>query len=126
MAKILKETPVHIACPACGRPQRAKLRWAQNHKSLKCKDCKESIDLRANPAKSAIDRTEKALANFERVLKALRFEAKRAKKKSKKAKKARRAVPRPSAKAAKPAATKKPQTATMLPASPAPGSQPQA
>lgn len=115
MAKFLKETPVHIACPACGRPQRAKLKWALNHKSLKCKDCKKTIDLRNNPAKSVIERTEKALANFERVLKALRFEAKRARKKGKRSsKKARRAAPKQAAKST----TAKPKTTSLMPASP--------
>jgi len=126
MAKFLKETPVHIACPACARPQRVKLKWALNHKSLKCKDCKKSISLRENPAKGAIERTEKALANFERVLKALRFEAKQARK-GKQFKKARATAKRPGStpKVSARSSMPKAQTASMMPASPA-GAQPQA
>ena len=52
MSKLQKDTHVHIPCPACGKTERVKLKWAQKHKSLKCSKCKETVDLRANPAKS--------------------------------------------------------------------------
>ena len=66
MTKLAKEIPVHLACPACGKTQRVKLKWARNHKSLKCKDCRKAIDLRAPQAKSLIARTAQAVATFER------------------------------------------------------------
>ena len=78
MSKLLKDTHVHIPCPACGKTERVKLKWAQSHKSLKCGKCKEKVDLRANPARSLIARTSDALTSFEKVLDALHAEAKRA------------------------------------------------
>jgi transcription elongation factor Elf1 len=78
MSKLLKDTHVYIPCPACGKVEGIKLKWAQNHKSLKCGKCKEKVDLRANPARSLIARTGEALVSFEAVLDALYAEAKKA------------------------------------------------
>ena len=77
MSKLMKDTHVYIPCPACGKVEGVKLKWAQNHKSLKCGKCKEKVDLRANPAHSLIARTGEALASFEAVLDALYAEAKK-------------------------------------------------
>jgi transcription elongation factor Elf1 len=77
MSKLQKDIQVHIPCPACGKTERVKLKWAQKHKSLKCGKCKETVDLRANPAKSLIARTTDVLATFEMTLDALHGEAKR-------------------------------------------------
>jgi transcription elongation factor Elf1 len=77
MSKLQKDIQVHIPCPACGKTVRVKLKWAQKHKSLKCGKCKETVDLRANPAKSLIARTTDVLATFEMTLDALHGEAKR-------------------------------------------------
>jgi transcription elongation factor Elf1 len=77
MSKLFKDTHVYIPCPACGKVEGVKLKWAQNHKSLKCGKCKEKVDLRANPARSLIARTGEALASFEAVLDSLYAEAKK-------------------------------------------------
>jgi hypothetical protein len=77
MSKLQKDIHVHIPCPACGKTERVKLRWAQKHKSMKCTKCKETVDLRSNPAKSLIARTSDVLATFEMTLEALYAEAKR-------------------------------------------------
>jgi len=77
MSKIMKDTHVHIPCPACGKTERVKLKWAQKHKSLKCAKCKETVDLRSNPAKSLIARTADVLSAFEKTLDALHAEAKK-------------------------------------------------
>ena len=77
MPKIHKEIHVHIPCPACGKTERVKLKWAQKHKSMKCGGCKASVDLRANPARSLIARTGELVAAFEKTLDALHAEAKR-------------------------------------------------
>lgn len=132
MTKFLKETPVHLSCPACGKTQRAKLKWAKNHKSLKCKDCGKNISLKEKPAREMIAKTARVTEAFASVLEALHTEAKHAGKavkakkggkvkKSKKAKKS--AKPRKAAgkKAAKRSAAVKP--ASMMPASPVPGSE---
>ncbi len=106
MSKLQKDIQVHIPCPACGKTERVKLRWAQKHKSMKCTKCKETVDLKANPARSLIARTADVLATFEMTLDALHTEAKRfakaakARKKHKPKKKAKKA-------AAKKAAPKK-------------------
>jgi transcription elongation factor Elf1 len=77
MSKLLKDTHVYIPCPACGKVEGVKLKWAQRHKSLKCGKCREKLDLRANPARSLIARTGEALVSFEAVLDALYAEAKK-------------------------------------------------
>ena len=132
MTKFLKDTPVHLSCPACGKTQRAKLKWAKNHKSLKCKDCGKNISLKEKPARDMIAKTARVTEAFASVLEALHTEAKKAgkavkAKKGGKAKKAKKA--KKSAKPSK-AASKKPPSvsaatkpASMMPASPAPGSE---
>ena len=111
MSKLAKETHVYIPCPACGKTERVKLKWAENHKTLKCRKCKERVDLRHNPAQSLIARTAAAVATFDKALDLLHAEAKKdakmakvhkaaAKKGKKKAKKAvarRKAKPMASA-----------------------------
>jgi hypothetical protein len=87
MPKIHKEIHVHIPCPACGKTERVKLKWAQKHKSMKCGGCKESVGLKANPARSLIARTAELVAAFEKTLEALHTEAKSFKAKKKTAKK---------------------------------------
>lgn len=91
MSKLQKDIHVHIPCPACGKTERVRLKWAQKHKSLKCKKCKETVDLRANPARSLIARTADVVTTFEMTLESLRVEAKglarAAKSRKKKAKK---------------------------------------
>lgn len=77
MTKFMKETPVYLSCPACGKTQRAKLKWAKNHKSLKCKDCGKNMDLREKRAQSVISRTLKVVQLFEHTLDALHAEAKK-------------------------------------------------
>jgi predicted RNA-binding Zn-ribbon protein involved in translation (DUF1610 family) len=128
MAKLLKETPVHITCPACGKTQRAKLKWAKNHKSLQCKDCGKNVDLREKQVHSMIARTLKAVELFEHTLDSLHDEAKRAgkavkakkPKKSKEKKKAKKAGKKAKAKA-KPATKAVPsKPVSMMPVSPAP------
>jgi transcription elongation factor Elf1 len=112
MSKLQKDTHVYIPCPACGKTERVKLKWAQKHKSLKCGKCKETVDLRANPARSLIARTADVLTTFEMTLKALHAEAKRLaksaksrkKSKPKKAGKKAAAKKRPAKKAAAPVA----------------------
>ena len=90
MSKLQKDTHVYIPCPACGKTARVKLKWAQKHKSLKCGKCKETVDLRANPAKSLIARTADVLATFEMTLEALHSEAKRLSKAAKSRKKSKK------------------------------------
>jgi len=77
MSKIMKDTHVYIPCPACGKTERVKLKWAEKHKSLKCAKCKKSVDLRAAPSKDLIARTATALASFEKTLDTLHAEAKK-------------------------------------------------
>lgn len=77
MSKLVKETHVYIPCPACGKTERVKLKWAENHKTLKCRKCKERVDLRHNPAQSLIARTAAAVATFEKALDMLHVEAKK-------------------------------------------------
>lgn len=128
---MLKETPVHLTCPACGKTQRAKLKWARNHKSLKCKDCGKNMDLREKQAHSMIARTLKVVELFEHTLDTLHAEAKRAgkavkakhPKKSKQKKKARKAAKKAKSKAKpalKKAAASKP--VSMISVNPAPAS----
>src|SRR5579871_42574 len=57
MSKLLKDTHVYIPRPACGKVEGVKLKWAQQHKSMKCGKCREKVDLRSNPAHSLIVRT---------------------------------------------------------------------
>lgn len=126
MAKFMKETPVHLSCPACGKTQHAKLKWAKNHKSLKCKDCGKNIDLREKRAQSMITRTLKVVQLFERTLDALHAEAKRAgkavkakkPKKSKGKKKAGKKAKTSGKKAAKRKAPSKPVSMMPVAASP--------
>ena len=77
MSKLVKETHVYIPCPACGKTERVKLKWAENHKTLKCRKCKERVDLRHNPAQSLIARTAAAVTTFEKALDMLHAEAKK-------------------------------------------------
>ncbi|HEX4299267.1 MAG TPA: hypothetical protein VH327_00195 [Gammaproteobacteria bacterium] len=120
MSKLQKETHVYIPCPACGKTERVKLKWAQKHKTLRCSKCKETVNLRANPAMSLIARTADVLTTFEMTLDALHAEAKRlaksakTKKKSKSKKGAKKKTKKAAAK--KHAAKKKP--APVAPLSP--------
>ena len=75
MSKLSKDTHVYIPCPACGKVERVKLKWAQDHKTLKCGACKDKVDLRANPARGFIARTGEALADYQSVLDTLHAEA---------------------------------------------------
>ncbi len=77
MAKLLKDTPVYVSCPHCGKVQHPRLKWARNHKSLKCRHCGKSLDLREKQAHSLIERTLKAVQAFARTLDVLRDEAKK-------------------------------------------------
>ncbi len=136
MSKLLKDIPVHLNCPACGKVQRAKLKWAKNHKSLKCKDCGKNIDLKGKEAKALIAKTAKVTQAFADVLDALHAEAKRAGKavkakkagKGKKGKKAKKKVGKKQGKAqakktAKRRAPAKPTSmmpANLLPNQPSP------
>ena len=115
MSKLQKDTHVHIPCPACGKTERVKLKWAQKHKSLKCGKCKETVDLRANPAKSLIARTADVATTFEMTLNALHAEAKRFAKAAKSRKKSK--SKKGGKKKAKKAAAKK-HTAKKKPAAP--------
>jgi hypothetical protein len=113
MAKFLKDTPVYISCTACFKTQRAKLKWAMHHKALKCKDCKETIDLKAKAARRMIAATLRAVRSFERTLKTLRKQSAKSVRpvrpsRSVPAKKARRASP-------KPAVVRKPTPSFIVP-----------
>lgn len=77
MAKFLKDTPVYIACPHCGKSQHPRLKWAEHHKNLKCKHCKKEIHLKEKPAAGMISATASALSVFERALAALQAQAKK-------------------------------------------------
>lgn len=77
MAKFLKDTPVYIACPHCGKSQHPRLKWAEHHKNLKCKHCKKEIHLKEKPAAGMISATASALSVFERALAALQVQAKK-------------------------------------------------
>src|SRR5690242_4298464 len=77
MSKILKEPQVHVPCPACGKTQRLKLKWAQKHKSSKGPACRGSVDLKASPAKGLIARTAEVVESFVKAMEALHGEAKR-------------------------------------------------
>jgi transcription elongation factor Elf1 len=77
MSKIAKEAHVYIPCPGCGKTERVKLKWAENHKTLKCRKCKQRVDLRHNPAQGLIARTAAAVATFEKALDMLHAEAKK-------------------------------------------------
>ena len=78
MLKFLKETPVHITCPHCGKIQHPRLKWAKHHKSLKCKSCKKNIDLRDKPAQRLIGQTAAALSAFQTALDVMQAAAKKA------------------------------------------------
>ena len=127
MAKSLKDTPVYVSCPHCGKVQHPRLKWARHHKSLKCRHCGKSLDLREKQAQSLIERTLKAVQAFGRALDGLRAEAKQSgkavkakkpkkskgkKKAAKKKAKGKKPVKRAKAKAAKPV--------SMMSVSPAP------
>jgi len=75
MSKLFKDTHVYVPCPACGKVERVKLKWAQNHKSLKCEGCKGKVDLGTDPARDLIARTGEALADYEAILDGLHAEA---------------------------------------------------
>lgn len=77
MTKILKETPVYIPCPACGKVQHTKLKWAQHHKSLECKDCGEDINLKKEPAIGLISKTGVLAAAYDKALGVVYEQAKR-------------------------------------------------
>ena len=77
MSKLAKETHVYIPCPACGKTERVKLKWAENHKTMKCRRCKQRVDLRHHPAQGLIARTSAAVATFEKALDLLHAEAKK-------------------------------------------------
>jgi|GEM_PF-6464721 len=136
MLKFLKETPVYLSCPHCGKSQHPRLRWAKHHKSLKCRHCKKNIDLRDKPAQRFIGQTSAALSAFQTALDSLQTAAKKAgmvlkgKKKAekmqKKEKKKAKKKAKGKKKAAKRAAPKKsaaqvgikPMTAPAAPAAP--------
>ena len=105
MSKLLKDIPVHLNCPACGKVQRAKLKWAKNHKSLKCRDCGKNIDLKGKEAKAMIAKTARVTQAFADVLDALHAEAKRAGK-AVKAKKDKKSKKQAGKKRSKPAGRK--------------------
>ena len=77
MSKLAKETHVYIPCPGCGKTERVKLKWAENHKTLKCRRCKQRVDLRHHPAQGLIARTSAAVATFEKALDLLHAEARK-------------------------------------------------
>ena len=122
MSKLQKDTHVYIPCPACGKTARVKLKWAQKHKSLKCGKCKETVDLRANPAKSLIARTADVLTTFEMTLAALHSEAKRLSKTAKSRKKSQKGKKKAKKAPAKKRAAKK--AAPVAPISPSLGGGP--
>lgn len=68
MSKLAKETPVYIPCTACGKVQRAKLKWVHQHKTLECEKCGESINLKKDPARTLISQTGVLEAAFEKAL----------------------------------------------------------
>jgi hypothetical protein len=121
MSKLQKDTHVYIPCPACGKTARVKLKWAQKHKSLKCGKCKETVDLRANPAKSLIARTADVLTTFEMTLEALHSEAKRLSKTAKSRKQSKKGKKK---KTKKTAAKKHPAKKAVPPISPSLGGGP--
>ncbi|MGE5624405.1 MAG: hypothetical protein ACM3ZT_02535 [Bacillota bacterium] len=127
MLKFLKQTPVHITCPHCGKIQHPRLKWASHHKSLKCRNCKKNIDLREKPVQRLIGQTAAALSVFQQALdhlqavakktgralkgrkkaeKKKKKEAKKDKKKAKKAKAHKKTAKRAPKKAASSAAPK--------------------
>jgi hypothetical protein len=84
-----------------------------HHKALKCKDCKETIDLKAKAARRMIAATLKAVRSFERSLKTLRKQSAQSVRpakpsRPKPAKKARPASP-------KPAVVRKPTPSFIVP-----------
>jgi len=124
MLKFLKETPVYVTCPHCGKTERTKLRWAKHHKAMKCKHCKKNIDLREKGAQRLIGQTASALSMFQQALDSLHsaakkagkaFRGKKAKKKKSKGVKKKSSKRRAAAKK-KPAAPK--PVMTPLPPSP--------
>lgn len=130
MSKLHKEMQIHIPCPACGKTERVKLKWAEKHKSLKCGGCKESVDLRINPARSLIARAAAVVSTFEKAMEALHAEARRdgklAKARHKAAKKAKKgkkkAKPAKKSKVHKAAKKRAPKKAPMVtPLLPEPG-----
>jgi len=131
MAKLLKDTPVYMSCPHCGKVQHPRLKWAKNHKSLKCRHCGKNLDLRERHAHSLIERTLRAVQAFGRTLDVLRAEAKKDSKavkakKPKKDKGKKKAGNKSKAKkkAAKRAAPKKPVSMMAGTSAPA-GGEPQ-
>lgn len=77
MSKILKEPQVYVPCPACGKIQHIKLKWALKHRSATCPGCRQSVDLKAAPAKGLIARTAAVVKGFVDAMEALQGEARR-------------------------------------------------
>lgn len=123
MSKLQKDAHVYIPCPACGKTERVKLKWAQKHKALKCGKCKETVDLRANPARSLIARTADVLTTFEMTLEALHAEAKRLAKAAKSHKKSKKGKKKTKKAAVKKRPAKKAST-LLAPISPSLGGGP--
>ena len=76
MAKLMKETPVYLTCTSCGKVQHPGLKWAKNHKALKCKHCGKSMNLAEKETHGVIARTLKAVETFMRSLDSIHAEAK--------------------------------------------------
>ena len=122
MLKFLKETPVYVTCPHCGKTERTKLKWAKHHKAMKCKHCKKNIDLREKGAQRLIGQTAAALSVFQQALDGLHAVAKRTgkalrgkkhkKSKKKKSKSAKKKSSKRRTAAKKPAAPKPVMTPT--------------
>lgn len=77
MSKILKEPQVQVPCPSCGKTQHLKLKWALKHRFAKCPGCRQSVDLKAMPAKGLIARTAAVVKGFVEAMEALQSEAMR-------------------------------------------------
>lgn len=147
MAKLMKETPVYLTCPSCGKVQHPGLKWAKNHKALKCKHCGKSMSLAEKETHGIIARTLRAVETFMRSLDSIQAEAKKtskevkahqhdekAKKKAMKKgkKKAKKGDKKKGKKAGKKSGKKPAKKASspskpvsMMPVAPAPGSEPQ-
>jgi transcription elongation factor Elf1 len=124
MLKFLKETPVYVTCPHCGKAERTRLKWAKHHKAMKCKHCKKNIDLRDKGAQRIIGQTAAAMSMFQQALDSLHSAAKKAgkalrgkKSKSKKKMKSKGAKKKPAKRrsAAKKPAAPKPTMTSIAP-----------
>jgi transcription elongation factor Elf1 len=113
MTKLLQESPVFITCPHCGKVQHKKLKWARNHKSLKCAKCKSKLELAGQALKTQLSETVKAFKSFEKTLMELdKGSARVAKKADKKTKSAKKNAKKKGSKtAAKKASGKSPVAA---------------